>query len=89
MRKFQALWIVVCALPVSSSAQQRIFDWTKASDEAVQLDPADFRTGRVYDPEPEDGNLHVGIEARQPVTIAMAWSDEWTAARPASRNGRH
>jgi hypothetical protein len=45
-----------------------------------QLDPADYHTGRVYHPAPEGGNNYVDIEARQPVTIAMVWSDEWNNA---------
>jgi len=56
------------------------YNWVRANDEAVQLDPADYHTGRVYRPGPNGGNIHVGIEAKQPVTILLAWADEWNAA---------
>jgi len=29
-------------------AQQKTFDWVRASDETAQLDPADYHTGRIY-----------------------------------------
>jgi len=31
--------------------QQRTFDWVRASDEIVQLDPMEFHAGRVYRPD--------------------------------------
>jgi hypothetical protein len=80
MRKIFSLTLLGFALAASSYAQQRVFDWTRANDESVQLDPADYHTGRVYHPAPEGGNIHVDIEGRQPVTIAMVWSDEWNNA---------
>ena len=80
MRKIPVLAFLVLMLAASSWGQQRVFDWTRANDESVQLDPADYHTGRVYRPAPEGGNMHVDIEARQPITIAMVWSDEWNNA---------
>ena len=59
----------------------RTFDWVKASDEIVQLDPMDFHAGRVYRPGPDGGNMHVIIHARQPVTLAMTWAREWNEAQ--------
>ena len=61
--------------------QQRSFDWVRASDEVVQLDPMDFHAGRVYRPGPDGGNMHVIIHARQPVTLAMTWAREWNDAQ--------
>ena len=80
MRKIFRLALLSFVLAAPSYAQQRVFDWTRANDESVQLDPADYHTGRVYHPAPEGGNIHVDIEARQPLTIAMVWSDEWNNA---------
>src|SRR5258708_21167470 len=80
MMKIFSLALLSFALAASSFAQQRVFDWTRANDESVQLDPADYHTGRVYHPAPEGGNIHVDIEARQPVTIAVSWRDEWNNA---------
>jgi hypothetical protein len=59
----------------------RTFDWVRASDEVVQLDPMDFHAGRVYRPGPDGGNMHVIIHARQPVTLAMAGAHEWNDAQ--------
>jgi hypothetical protein len=58
---------------------ERVFDWVRASDEIVQLDPMDFHAGRVY--RPDGGNMHVIIHARQPVTLAMVWAREWNDAQ--------
>jgi hypothetical protein len=78
------LTLFVCAAIASAWAQQvppRTFDWVRASVESVQLDPADYHTARVYRPGPDGGNMHVIIEARQPVTLAMTGAEEWTAAQ--------
>lgn len=64
----------------TSFAQDKSYEWQPANDEAVQLDPAEFYTGRVYHPGPDGGNMHVEIEAQQPVTIEMARADDWNAA---------
>jgi hypothetical protein len=81
MRKLCSIAMLVCALSAVSSGQDRVFDWRKANSESVQLDPADYHTGRVYRPGPDGGGIHVDISARQPVTIAMTWMEDWTAAQ--------
>ncbi len=80
MRKACFLTFVTCALAGSAWGQEKAFDWVRANAEAVQLDPADYHTGRVYRPGPRGGNIHVDIQAKQPVTIALTWIDEWNAA---------
>ena len=57
--------------------QPRVFDWVKANDEVLQLDPMDFHAGEVFRPGPNGGNIRVIIRAKQPVTLAMAWAAEW------------
>ncbi|HMK22404.1 MAG TPA: hypothetical protein VK466_08710 [Terriglobales bacterium] len=67
-----------------ASAQQlppRTFDWVRASDEIVQLDPADYHAGRVYRPGPDGGNMHVIVQAKRPVTLAMVGEEAWKAAQ--------
>lgn len=64
----------------TASAQQKTFEWQPANDEAVRLDPANYHTGRTYRPAPQGGNLHVDIEAQQPVTIFMTGEGEWNQA---------
>ena len=44
------------------------------------MEAASLHAGRTYHPAAGGGNLHVGIESRYPVTIAMVWADEWNAA---------
>jgi hypothetical protein len=80
MKKALILVLLMNALGVSAFAQQKVFDWVPANNETVQLDPTDYHTGRVYRPGPDGGNIHVGIQAKQPVTITMTWIDEWNAA---------
>ena len=80
MRNLCALALLLGTFVVSASAQGRIFDWTPANSETVQMDPADYHTGRVYHPAPGGGNIHVDITAKLPVTIGMTWADEWNSA---------
>lgn len=79
MNRILFLGLVTWAL-VGWSVAQTTFTWVRANNETVQLDPADYHTGRVYRPGPSGGNIHVDIEAKQPVTIVMAWADEWNTA---------
>jgi hypothetical protein len=73
--------IVVCAFADTANAQDnRVFDWTPANAETIPMEPASLHAGRVYHPAAGGGNMHIGIESRYPVTIAMAWADEWNAA---------
>jgi len=73
---------LLIVLPVLSYAQPpRRFDWVRASDEVVQLDPMDFHAGRVYRPGPDGGNMHVIIHSQRPITLAMTWAHEWNEAQ--------
>ncbi|HEY4052574.1 MAG TPA: hypothetical protein VGL74_02460, partial [Terriglobales bacterium] len=73
--------LLVCVFAVSANAQDnRVFNWTPANSENIPMEPASLHAGRIYRPEAGGGNLHVGIESRYPITIAMAWADEWNAA---------
>ncbi|MDQ1388283.1 MAG: hypothetical protein QOF56_1737, partial [Acidobacteriaceae bacterium] len=46
----------------------------------IPLEPASLHAGRVYYPAVGGGDMHVQIDSRYPVTVAMAWADEWNAA---------
>src|SRR6266403_765750 len=64
MRNLFLLGLSFVLSTVCSWAQpERTFDWVRASDEIVQLDPTDFHAGRVYRPGPDGGNIHVIIHA--------------------------
>ena len=81
MKLVLALWILIGSVIVAPAfAQDKVFDWLPANDESVQLDPADYHTARVYRPGDNGGNMHVDIDAQQPVTIEMAPNDEWNEA---------
>ncbi|HEX6823566.1 MAG TPA: hypothetical protein VF123_16020 [Candidatus Sulfotelmatobacter sp.] len=79
MSKLHWLGVLVMGVASMSAAQEKAFEWIKASDEAAQLDPMDYHAGRVYHPASSGGNMHVDIRARMPVTVAMAPNDEWIA----------
>ncbi|MGZ4732736.1 MAG: hypothetical protein ACXVZH_11400 [Terriglobales bacterium] len=79
MKKVCMLGLVLLVLGRLALAQDKVFDWVRASDEVSQLDPADYHAGRVYHPSADGGSMHVDIQARQPVTIAMAFASDWDA----------
>ena len=73
--------LLLCAFATISAAQDnRVFDWTPANSETIPLEPASLHAGRVYHPAAGGGNMHVNIESRYPVTVAMTWADQWSAA---------
>lgn len=80
MRKISLLApLLACAL--SASAQDnRVFDWTPANTETIPMEPASLHGGRVYHPAAGGGNMHVGIDSRFPVTVAMTWADAFNTA---------
>jgi hypothetical protein len=75
---------IVCGLSFVaarvSGAQESTFDWVSAKDENVRLDPADYYTGRVFKPADNAGNVHLDIDAQEPVTVEMAPSGQWNEA---------
>ena len=72
--------VLVCAFATAHAQDNRVFNWTPANSETISLEPASLHAGRVYHPAAGGGNMHVNIESRYPVTVAMAWADEWNAA---------
>src|SRR6202140_899505 len=80
MRNLAIFSALFCALATLTFGQERVFDWTPANSETIPMEPTSLHAGRVYHPAAGGGNMHIGIESRYPVTIAMAWADEWNAA---------
>jgi hypothetical protein len=81
MRTLCILAALLCASAALTSGQDyRVFDWTPANNETVPMEPASLHAGRLYHPAPGGGNMHVHIVAHYPVTVAMAWADEWNHA---------
>jgi len=81
MKRLCQLGIVVLAAGSVCVAQERTFGWVRANNELTQLDPADYRAGRVYHPGSGGGKIHVDIQSKLPVTVAMAHQEEWEAQR--------
>jgi hypothetical protein len=73
---------LACGLTLSAArawgAQESTFDWRAASDESARLDPADYHAGRVFKSGDQGGNVHVDIDAQEPVTVEMAPAEEWS-----------
>lgn len=82
MRKVRtAAALLICGFTALASAQDnRVFNWTPANSETIPMEPAGVRAGRVYHPAAGGGNMHVVVESRYPVTVAMVWADEWNNA---------
>ena len=81
MRNLFIFAALLCGCAALTFGQDnRVFDWTPANNETIPMEPASFHAGRTYHPAAGGGNMHVQIEARYPVTVAMAWADEWNNA---------
>lgn len=80
MKRLLCLGGLLFSLAQFAAAQGKIFDWVRASDENVQLDPMDYHAGRVYRPESGGGNMHIDVQAQMPVTISVVPNDQWQVA---------
>jgi hypothetical protein len=82
MRKlsiFATLLFCVFAIAANSYAQNGVV-WVAANSETILLEPASLHAGRMYYPAVGGGGMHVQVDSRYPVTVAMALADEWNAA---------
>ena len=80
MRNFSIFaTLLFCALAANSYAQNGTV-WTAADSETIPLEPASLHGARVYRAAVGGGGIHVQINSGYPVTVAMAWADEWNAA---------
>src|SRR5215475_5467642 len=69
MKRLFLLGTALLTFAATAAAQDKIFDWIRASDENAQLDPMDYHVGRVYRPAPGGGNMHIDIRSKLPVTV--------------------
>jgi hypothetical protein len=80
MRNFSIFaTLLFCALAANSYAQDGTV-WRAADSETIPLEPASLHGARVYRAAVGGGGIHVQINSGYPVTVAMAWADEWNAA---------
>jgi hypothetical protein len=70
--------LAICA--PGRAAQEPTFDWQATNDQTVRLDPSGYHTGQVFKSRDHAGNVHVDIEAQEPVTVEMAPTGEWSEA---------
>jgi len=75
-----AFWVYVLSASLWAQSPAKTFEWVRASDEMVQLDPGDYFSGRVYRPGPDGGGMHIIIQARLPITVAMVPAEQWKFA---------
>lgn len=81
MRNFSILaGLLLSFLAAIATAQNNRVYWVPADNETIPMEPAGWHGGRIYYPAAGGGDMHVGIESRYPVTVAMAWADEWNNA---------
>jgi len=80
MRNLYFLLLLAVFIATASAQDNRVFDWTPANSETIPMEPASLHAGRIYHPAGGGGNMHVNIESRYPVTVAMTWADSWNAA---------
>jgi len=88
MKRYCQMLLLLMLIAPAGVAQDKVFDWVRASDEVIPLDPSDFRGGRVYHPGPSGGNMHVDIQARHAVTVAMVTEQQWNAVVQHDLGGR-
>jgi hypothetical protein len=72
--------LLFCAFAVNSLAQGQATTWIAADSETIPLEPASLHAARIYRPAVGGGDMHVQIDSRYPVTVAMTWADEWNAS---------
>ncbi len=75
--------LAICAS--GRAAQEQTFDWQATNDQSVRLDPSGYHTGQVFKSSDQFGdnrvgNVHVDIEAQEPITVEMAPTGEWSEA---------
>src|ERR1700682_2521847 len=79
MRNFSIFAMLLFCVFAANSCAQDLY-WRAADSETIPLEPASLHAGRVYHPAVGGGGMHVQIDSRYPVTVAMTWADEWNAA---------
>ena len=75
LRAIAIAWISI----VTAFAQDKAFDWRPATWSLCAWCLGQLWR-RTYRPAADGGDIHVVIEARQPVTVAMTWADDWSNA---------
>src|ERR1022692_2799659 len=67
MKRLHWLGVFLLSFAALAAAQDKVFDWVRASDEATQLDPMNYHAGRVYHPGTQGGNIRAVVQGIQAV----------------------
>ena len=69
-----------CVLAMPLFGQQKTFSWVASNDETVRLDPSFYHGGPTFQPTAKAPDVHVDVEAQQPVRISMVSAQDWSDA---------
>lgn len=87
------LWalLLTCAATLPSFGQQKTFNWIPGNDETVSLDPGYYHGGPTFQPSAKAPDIHIDVDAEQPVRIAMVSAQDWKDAsqRPEALQDLH
>ena len=72
--------ILATAMAVPAPCQQKTFNWAASNDETVRLDPGYYHGGPTFQPSAKAPDVHVDVDAQQPVRIAMVSAQDWSDA---------
>ena len=72
--------LLACNLAIPLWGQQKTYNWVPSDDETVRLDPGYYHGGPTFQPSPRMRDVHVDVDAQQPVTISMLLAQEWNDA---------
>lgn len=72
--------MLTCALASSSFGQRKTFNWVAGNDETVSLDPGYYHGGPTLQSSAKAPEVHVDVDAQQPVTISMVPAQDWADA---------
>lgn len=71
--------LFLCTYPELGSAQQKVFDWVKDSNELVSLNPGLRQKTHLYNPA-QGGYIKLDVQAQRPVTVAVVQQRDWDDA---------
>lgn len=68
------------AAALFSQEKEKKYDWVRASDEVLRLDPSNYRGPRYYEPGREGLSIRVDVHAQQPVTVGLTQRPDYQEA---------
>ena len=78
--KYLCAPLITWFLALPSFGQQKTYNWVPGNDETVRLDPGYYHGGPTFQASSKVKDVHVDVDAEQPVTIAMLTAQAWSGA---------